>query len=853
MFIWQIVERIDFLFFIHLSYPMRSPIHIFNVNILFSGGKDKNLNPFAMLDDEEDAGNGGNKNNGTSEPSSGGGGRFSNLKESDNRHPPKRGGRSLADLAKRVSDRGIDDNRRDSRRDPRNHDRPSSAGITRVRSGSGEGLGHGNYDRDRSASHGSSGGMEGSGAKVIRYTREKLLSLRGRGDDDIPDCLKALEDSVVVSKTSQDPVCWDTFDSDEIWASTAHRGDRRASDRGPPTGPSNRDDRGPPPNSRGSMDRGSMDRGPMDRGRSSGGGNSGFGSGRWQRGVAVPDKETRPDSRGRSGGGNNAPARDADDLWDDPTPTTGAASDFSAFGGSLEDDLPKGKSGMSGAFDLGDMSAAASAFESELHGDKASKRVSDSNGGIGGALEEDEEGVTHKVDSSRPLAGTGTTIRSGSGDGVNVFEDFGDDEEEEKEDDIPIKSGTGANSASSRLMGMIGVAGTGEASGSGGKAEPTTTTDDDNDAKKKSETEVQEETKPRSDSIPSNPWGAPAVSSNPWGDSAAAADSSSASKQKEEEEKRWADAQANQQAEKEKQEAAAKEAKAKAEQMKAQQIQVELVLIERISNILENSWGRSDLPSILSTLHANDSRVIAILSTVDALRQLIARHPLRIQMGRDPTMGAEMAALRMTNVQWKAHELREKKAQEQELQRQKQLQAEKEAMARAQMEAEERRKQQLQQQQSAPPVVTDAPWYYADPQGNIQGPFGGDEMRQWLEAGYFKGDLPISQNTNGPFLALNSYFSGDPSNAFKPADNGAAKAREAAEAKARAEAERKAGKLFVYVCVLDKHTCSHYPQHSFPKHYSKQQKNKLHVNVHRQRPKLVHLLKQKRITSNRHN
>ena len=110
-------------------------------------------------------------------------------------------------------------------------------------------------------------------------------------------------------------------------------------------------------------------------------------------------------------------------------------------------------------------------------------------------------------------------------------------------------------------------------------------------------------------------------------------------------------------------------------------------------------------------------------------------------------------------------------------------------MARAQMEAEERRKQQLQQQQSVPPV-TDAPWYYADPQGNIQGPFGGDEMRQWLEAGYFKGDLPISQNTKGPFLALNSYFSGDPSNAFKPADNGAAKAREAAEAKARAEAEQ---------------------------------------------------------------
>ena len=31
-------------------------------------------------------------------------------------------------------------------------------------------------------------------------------------------------------------------------------------------------------------------------------------------------------------------------------------------------------------------------------------------------------------------------------------------------------------------------------------------------------------------------------------------------------------------------------------------------------------------------------------------------------------------------------------------------------------------------------------------------------MRQWLEAGYFKGDLPISQNPQGPFLSLSSLF-----------------------------------------------------------------------------------------------
>ena len=40
-------------------------------------------------------------------------------------------------------------------------------------------------------------------------------------------------------------------------------------------------------------------------------------------------------------------------------------------------------------------------------------------------------------------------------------------------------------------------------------------------------------------------------------------------------------------------------------------------------------------------------------------------------------------------------------------------------------------------------------------------------MRQWLAAGYFKGDLPISQNQNGGFRALSSLFA-DVSVAFKP-------------------------------------------------------------------------------------
>jgi PERQ amino acid-rich with GYF domain-containing protein len=40
-------------------------------------------------------------------------------------------------------------------------------------------------------------------------------------------------------------------------------------------------------------------------------------------------------------------------------------------------------------------------------------------------------------------------------------------------------------------------------------------------------------------------------------------------------------------------------------------------------------------------------------------------------------------------------------------------------------------------------------------------------MRQWLEAGYFKGDLPISQRSDGPFHTLSTLFP-DISIAFKP-------------------------------------------------------------------------------------
>ena len=527
-------------------------------------------------------------------------------------------------------------------------------------------------------------------------------------------------------------VCWDDFNPEEIWAQASR--ERRTT--GAPAKPD-----APHRSSSGRLrdyDDGDEAPRPSSRGRSS----SGFGSGgRWQRGVALPAEDSR-----RSGRDLNADADNPDDLWDDPSGGGGmsAAADFSQFGGTLEDDaLPKGKTGMSGAFELSDMSKAAAAFEMELHGDSKKEE----NGDAG---PEGEESYSHKVDSRRPLASTGMTIRSGSGDHVNVFEDFGDEEEPEdsspgeKEEDVPIKSGN-EMSASSRLMKMIGVGGS-------GNTDAPAMVEDSAPVESKVEDAPQQQPEPaQTASVPSNPWGAPAsIPSNPWRDPVATDQSSglggllgtqqareaeaTAQRQREEdqrirqmheeeEKKRWAEMQAKQQAE-------AQAQQQQQQQMRQQQQnQVELVLIERISNILENSWGRSDLVSILSTLHADDSRVIAILSNPDALRALISRHPQRIALVRDPAMGAEMAALILTNRQWQEQQARvaqqqaqaEAQAREQqELQRRRALEEEQqrqrlEAIAR-EREAQERQRQQQQQQS----IIPNAPWFYADPQGNIQ-------------------------------------------------------------------------------------------------------------------------------------
>jgi len=218
--------------------------------------------------------------------------------------------------------------------------------------------------------------------------------------------------------------------------------------------------------------------------------------------------------------------------------------------------------------------------------------------------------------------------------------------------------------------------------------------------------------------------------------------------------------------------------------------QLEVVLIERISTILENNWGRSDLGPVLQTLHNEDSRVIPLLGSVDALRALIARHPRRIALAKDPTFGADIAVLAATNTAWQQQQQQQQAAED--LRR---LQQEQQKMIVAQQEAAAARakaESRAREAEEESIVITNDPWFYADPQANVQGPFGGEEMRQWLEAGYFKGDLPISQNPEGSFRPLSSLFP-DLTIAFKPTGpSEEEQARIAAEAEAAIEAKAKA-------------------------------------------------------------
>jgi hypothetical protein len=630
----------------------------------------RDSNKFAALleDDDVMVGNGG-ESSPTSKPSTNS--RSEAFRSGFNRSSStgaKPTGRSLADLAAKV---------------------PEMASAGRRHSSFGEGgrSGSGRFSTLR----GSDAGVVASGSieaykpdpKVIRYTREKLLSLRTapKGPDPgPPEVLKPLDGSTIVSPTVQDPVCWDTFDAETIWESVR---ERRTSAVVGKIG---------------------VEGDPRRRNAPS--------SGRWSRGLALPPQEEAARRRERE-------ADNPNELWDDPTGGAAAAADFSAFGTMLDDDNDDG------AFDFDKMAEASRKLEEEIHGSSHKKEED----------EESEKQTTKKVDVSRPLASAGTTLVSGSGDDVNVFEDFdapppepeqvsGDTEykSNEMEDTPAVRGGDEDPSASSRLMKMIGV---------------TKSTDD-----------LPKE-------VTSNPWGANPIKSdsgstvdpiigaigagslslNPWGNHVGSLGGTQNSelvlglgsfgtnaKEREiqiamEQERlvqreaeilrRRQEVEDAQRRERADQKARQQQISMQQHQQPSQQSQIELVLMERICVILETSWGRSDLVSILSTLHSGDSRVIPLLADVDSLRALIARSPERVALRRDPNFG-EMAILLLTNTQWQQQQLQQQQAQQQQ----------EEIRRRRQLEEEANRVQA--QSRLTTSINHEAPWFYSDPQNNIQ-------------------------------------------------------------------------------------------------------------------------------------
>lgn len=413
-------------------------------------------------------------------------------------------------------------------------------------------------------------------------------------------------------------------------------------------------------------------------------------SGRWQRGVALPP----PEEGGRR---KERDAENPNELWDDPVGgATGAASDFSAFGAMP---LDEGE-----VVHLNKMAEASKKLEEELQ----EAALSDTD------IPEGDDQHMIKIDKSRPLASAGMTIASGSGDGVNVFEDFDSPAEPQA---TAVRGGGEDPTASSRLMKMIGV-------------EPPK---NDGEAKDAS----------------SNPWATSAdnasadpvigsiggLSLNPWGStvgqapgsqppdrgmdlsSVFAAEQKAQAAEMEKRAQQEAEMRRRQEEEVQRRSLAQRQAEDQARQQQAQaavmqqqqpspQSQVELVLMERICSILENSWGRSDLVSVLTTLHSEDSRVIPLLGNVDALRALIARSPQRIALRRDPNFAGDMAVLLMTNAQWQQQQQVQARLQQEDLQRRR-------------LEEEERARVQALNRATAQ-INPDAPWFYSDPQANIQ-------------------------------------------------------------------------------------------------------------------------------------
>jgi hypothetical protein len=153
----------------------------------------RDANKFSALQDDDDVSPG----NGKSDERSSGNARSEAFRTSFGRSTSsntKPSGRSLADLAARVPEGAPT-----ARRQTTNYDSRGSGSTGRFTGRPGDPGGSGS---------GGSIDVYKPDPKVIRYTREKLLSMRPPshlGDQGLPSSLSHLEGSNIISKTSQDP------------------------------------------------------------------------------------------------------------------------------------------------------------------------------------------------------------------------------------------------------------------------------------------------------------------------------------------------------------------------------------------------------------------------------------------------------------------------------------------------------------------------------------------------------------------------------------------------------------------------------------------------------------------------
>ena len=156
----------------------------------------KDSNKFSALQDDEDGppiqGNGG-KDSETPSVNSRSEAFRSSFNRSSSTGSGKPPGRSLADLAARVPEPAAPEGRRSSG----GYQGRSTAAPARF-----VGL-----RPDEGSPPGSSESTYKSDSKVIRYTREKLLSMRAPpiAGEEPPESLKHMEGTVILSKTPQDP------------------------------------------------------------------------------------------------------------------------------------------------------------------------------------------------------------------------------------------------------------------------------------------------------------------------------------------------------------------------------------------------------------------------------------------------------------------------------------------------------------------------------------------------------------------------------------------------------------------------------------------------------------------------